>query len=297
MATGDWHEVAARVYRRRFDPCDVTVTAVLGEAGVAVVDTRCSPAEARELKELIRRLTALPVRWVVNTHAHFDHTWGNAEFLAPRLDPPARIWAHRRVPGRLRPDEAGLAEVRALLPAAGLAGLGGGLDEFEPAEPTDLVGDRAEIDLGGRILELRHHGRGHTDGDLWVAVPDAGVVLAGDQVEQSGPPAFGPDSFPLEWPGTLDRALAWMAPDTTVVPGHGEPVDRAFVEDQRTVIEAISRETARLYADGVRVRHAAEAGTWPVPVEAVLDAVRRGYAALAAAGPAGPAAGACTEPA
>ena len=292
MATGDWHEVGARVFRRRFDPCDVTVTVVLGGQGAMVVDTRCSPAEARELKALVRRLTPAQIRWVVNTHAHFDHTWGNAEFLAPRLDPPARIWAHQSVPDRMRLDEPTLAEARALLPADSLEQFG----ELHLAKPTELISDSARIDLGGRILELRHHGRGHTDGDLWVAVPDAGVVLAGDQVEQSGPPWFGPDSFPLEWAAALDRALAWMGPDTVVVPGHGEPVDRAFIEDQRTVISAVARETARLYADGVRIEDAAEAGTWPIAVEALGDAVRRGYAALAAAGPDDPAPTGSTGP-
>ncbi|WP_034262764.1 MBL fold metallo-hydrolase [Actinospica robiniae] len=93
-----WHEAADRVFRARFEPFDVTVTVVVGQAGVAVVDTRGSLAEGREVKEAVRELTAAPIRWVVNTHAHFDHVWGNAEFVAPRLTPPARIWDTSRCP-------------------------------------------------------------------------------------------------------------------------------------------------------------------------------------------------------
>jgi glyoxylase-like metal-dependent hydrolase (beta-lactamase superfamily II) len=287
MTTEGWHEVGREVFRRRFDPFDVTVTVILGGDGAAVVDTRCCPAEARELKDLIRRLTPLPIRWVVNTHAHFDHTWGNAEFAnaefaAPRLDPPAGIWAHETVPDRLRPDGPDVPGLLAELTAAGPE-WPAKLADLEFARPTGLVAASAEIDLGGRVLELRHHGRGHTDGDLWIGVPDAAVVLAGDLVEQSGPPAFGPDSFPLEWPDTLGRALAWMSPDVAVVPGHGEPVGCAFVENQCTVIMEIARETMRLHAAAVPLEHAAEAGTWPFPADELGDAVARGYAALAGA--------------
>ncbi|HEV2635737.1 MAG TPA: MBL fold metallo-hydrolase [Actinocrinis sp.] len=283
MRTQDWHEVGRDVFRRRFDPCDVTVTAILGADGVAVVDTRCSPAEAREVKDLVRRLTPLPIRWVVNTHAHFDHSWGNAEFVAPRLDPPARIWAHETVPARLTWDDPGVTELRALMAAEGPE-WADTLAEVEFAHPTDLVRHAADLDLGGgRMLELRHHGRGHTDGDLWIRVPDAGVVLAGDQVEQSGPPAFGPDSFPLDWPAALARALAWMGPDTVIVPGHGEPVDRQFVENQRSVIETIGHEAVRLHTAEVPIAQAAGTGTWPVAADELGNAVERSYAALAQA--------------
>lgn len=279
MRDEGWREAGERVFRKRFEPCDVTVTAVVGGDGVAVVDTRCSVAEAREAREQIARLTPAPVRWVVNTHAHFDHTWGNAQFLAPRQDPPARIWGHETLPARFDPEEPELAGFLKQLAAVDEA-WAGRVAALELAPPTELVGEAATLDLGGRLVELRHLGRGHTEGDLWIRVPDAGVVLSGDLVEQSGPPCFGVDSFPLEWAATLDRALEWMGPDPVVVPGHGEPVDRAFVAGQRAQIDAIAREIARLHAAGVKAEDAAAEGTWPVEVEALREAVSRGYAAL-----------------
>ncbi|MBR7837215.1 MBL fold metallo-hydrolase [Actinospica durhamensis] len=280
-----WQEAAERVYRARFDPCDVTVTAVVGADGVAVVDTRCSPAEGRELKESLRTLTGAPIRWVVNTHAHFDHVWGNVEFVAPRLTPPARIWGHASVPAGSEFDLAApvtkalLEQLRA--EAAEDPGWAAArLDELEVAAPTELVEERAVIDLGDRALELLHLGRGHTAGDLWLRVDDADVLLAGDLVEQSGPPAYGPDSFPLEWAATLERALALMGPGTVVVPGHGEPVDADFVRRQRAAIDAVAREITRLHIAGVAVEAALDEGAWTLPRAGLGQAVRRGYEAL-----------------
>jgi glyoxylase-like metal-dependent hydrolase (beta-lactamase superfamily II) len=88
----------------------------------------------------------------------------------------------------------------------------------------------AVLDLGGRRAELRHPGRGHTDHDLVVVVPDAEVVFAGDLVEQGAPPDFE-DAVVPDWPATLD-VLLQLRP-RVVVPGHGDPVDAAFVAAQR----------------------------------------------------------------
>jgi glyoxylase-like metal-dependent hydrolase (beta-lactamase superfamily II) len=276
-----WHEAADRVYRARFDPYDVTVTAVVGADGIAVIDTRGSLAEGREIKEALHGLTSAPIRWVVNTHAHFDHVWGNAEFVAPRLIPPARIWAHSSVPGNYEFDLAApgiagfLEELRAKGPEWTAK-----VDELEPAAPTELVEERAVIDLGDRALELLHLGRGHTDGDLWLRVTGTDLLLAGDLVEQSGPPAYGPDSFPLEWAATLESALALMGPDTLVIPGHGEPVGADFVRRQRAEIDAVAQEIVRLRTAGIAADAALAEGDWPFPREGLGNAVLRGYTAL-----------------
>jgi len=281
MTERDWHEIAEGVFRKRFEPCDVTVTAVVGSAGVAVVDTRCSLAEAREIKAQLRQLTSAPVRCVVNTHAHFDHCWGNAEFVAPRLTPSARIWGHASVPARLDPQDPALRALVAQLAAQGPE-WAQRMAELEFRAPTELVQERASIDLGDRALELRFLGRGHTDGDLWILIETgaAGIVLTGDLVEESGPPAFGQDSFPLEWADTLDRALPLIAPDALVVPGHGAVVDAAFVRAQREAIASVAAEIRRLHAAGVPVQSAASAGTWAIEVKALGAAIERGYAAL-----------------
>ena len=125
-------------------------------------------------------------------------------------------------------------------------------------DPADLVGPTREIvvatavDLGGRRVEIAHLGRGHTDGDLVVVVADADVVFAGDLIESAGPPSFGPDSVPDEWAGTLDGLIGLMTAKTIAVPGHGEPMGREFVFEQRGRIAMQAAELAGPAVPGTR---------------------------------------------
>ena len=91
-----WQEVGDRVFRFRYRSLDLNVGAVLGDDEVLVVDTRSFAAEAAELVADLRALTRLPCRQVVNTHAHFDHCFGNATLR------PAAIWGHERCAAHLR---------------------------------------------------------------------------------------------------------------------------------------------------------------------------------------------------
>ena len=131
------------------------------------------------------------------------------------------------------------------------------------------------------MVELVHPGRGHTGGDLVVRVPDADVLLAGDLVEEStlrqGVPGFGADCFPMEWPLTLDIVLGLLTSGSVVVPGHGAPVDRDFVENQRNEIGIVAETIRDLATRGVPVAEALDAAEWPFPREELAHAVRRGY--------------------
>jgi glyoxylase-like metal-dependent hydrolase (beta-lactamase superfamily II) len=113
-----------------------------------------------------------------------------------------------------------------------------------------------------------------------IRVPDADVVLTGDLVEESGPPGFGGDCHPLDWPGTLDVVLNLVTRDTVVVPGHGALVDRDFVEQQRQDIAITAQVVRDLAAAGVPVDRALDEGEWPFPKDALAHAVTRGYAQL-----------------
>jgi glyoxylase-like metal-dependent hydrolase (beta-lactamase superfamily II) len=171
---GGWQEVGDRVYRRRYESLDLNVGAVVGDDQVLVVDTRSHAAEAARLLADLRALTPLPCRQVVNTHAHFDHCFGNATLR------PAAIWGHERCAAHLR---ARAAQERAHL-LRWLPEAAGELEGLELDPPDRTVGDAgADLGVGGRRVELRFLGRGHTDHDLVVVVPDAGVVFAGDLVE------------------------------------------------------------------------------------------------------------------
>ncbi|MDQ4096700.1 MAG: MBL fold metallo-hydrolase [Actinomycetota bacterium] len=262
MGTARWLEVGDRVYCRRYQPWDVTVGVVRGSDGVLVIDTRASHRQADDLRDDLRGLDRRPPLWVVNTHWHFDHTFGNARFL------PAQLWGHVSLPHMLatRGGEAAPEEE----------------DGTTVTPPDHLIDERATLDLGDRAVDIRHLGRGHTDGDLVVSVPGAGVMFAGDLVEESGPPAYGDDSFPLEWPATNARLVGVLRAADRVVPGHGAVVDRAFVFSQLRGLEAVARTIRRLWVGEVPqgAALAAGEGQWPWPATVLADAVARGYREL-----------------
>ena len=274
-----WTELAPGVYQRRYQPLDVSVCVVRGGAGLLVADTRSSHRQADEIGADLRELGTLPVRWVVNTHAHYDHTFGNARF-GPASDLGAPIYGHERVPAHLDDYERPMLAdwiARGVEPA----------DEWREVvitPPTVLVGAALTLDLGDRAAELLHLGRGHTDNDLLVRIPDAGVWLVGDLLEESGPPVYGPDSFPLDWPGTIGRLRASLRDGDMLVPGHGAAVGAAFAAAQQAQLAETAALIRELHAAGVPAERAvAEGGDrWPFPADGMADAVADGYRQLAA---------------
>ena len=230
--TQDWNEIGDRCWVRRYAEWDVNVGVVAGSDGVLVVDTRGTRRQGEALREEVRRL--LPqasVRWVVNTHRHFDHTFGNVAFEA------ATIHAHENAAAGL--DAEAERVRRAVREDDPDDPLNRQVVDTPLRHPDRTFSSVATVDLGDRYVELLHPGRAHTDGDLVLRVPDADVVFAGDLVEESAPPSYGEDSFPLEWPGSLDVAVGVLTAGTRVVPGHGAVVDAAYVGAQREELLAV----------------------------------------------------------
>lgn len=261
-----WVEVADGVLQARYEPYDVTVAVVHGADGLLVVDTRGSRRQGEQLREDVRTL-GRPVRCIVNTHGHFDHCFGNQCFSG---DP---MHGQRGMPAHLQRYEAPMLA----------RSIASGNDEFADVvltSPTDLVDDLDRIDLGDRVVDLWHLGRGHTDHDLLLHID--GTWIVGDLVEESGPPAYGDDSFPLDWPQTVAVLLDRLGAENVVVPGHGAVVDRSFVVGQHRDLAAVEVLIVALHTAGVPVDQAlAEGGArWPFPPEGLADAVRRGYAQL-----------------
>jgi hypothetical protein len=93
-------------------------------------------------------------------------------------------------------------------------------------------------------------------------------------------PGFGDDCFPLDWSASLDIVVGMLPGDAVVVPGHGLPVNRDFVEEQRNAIAVVAGTIRDLAARGFAVDDALDAAEWPYPAEELGHAVRRGYAQL-----------------
>jgi len=237
-----WREVGDRVFVRRHASLDLNVGLVVGDGGCLVVDTRCSATEGRDLADSVRRVTPAP--WAIaTTHAHFDHCFGTSAFL------PAPVWAQARCASAIATrGAADRLRVARLYEQDGQPEIGEQILASPLVVPDQVVERSATVSVGGRQVALRHLGRGHTDHDLVVVIGDAGVVLAGDLVEQSAPPQFR-DGFPLDWPATLDAMLATTAAPV-VVPGHGDVVDRAFVAAQRDLLAELVRRSIEARAEG-----------------------------------------------
>jgi glyoxylase-like metal-dependent hydrolase (beta-lactamase superfamily II) len=268
------------VWVARYEWADANVTAIGSERGLVVVDTHGSTAAGRLVLDDLRRLGAGEVHAVVNTHWHWDHSFGNAAFR--EHDPDVPIHAHEQAAAWLAergeetkarwleyPEDPHAAEVA----------------DTEIVLPDRVFSMAHALDLGDRAVELLHLGRGHTDGDLVVRIPDADVVLGGDLVEESAHPWIGMDSWPLEWPSTLEAVLGQLGLETMVVPGHGVVVDRAFVENQRRELGLIAESVQRLVVAGVPIEEAAAQGDWPWEADdpRIANAVTRGYEHLGGA--------------
>lgn len=259
-------EVGDRVFRRRYEYLDSNIGVVIGDDEVLVVDSRATHRQADELIAELAVLTTLPVRYLVNTHWHWDHVWGNARF------PNVEIWGHTRT--RLEIIERG-EEARADVLGWIEEEHRRATQEVELVAPEHTFTALADLVVGGRLVQLRYHGRAHTDADVVIHVPDAGVTFLGDLVEEGSPPSFG-DSYPLDWPVTLEVVEQTLHP--VVVPGHGDVVGRVFVATQRAELAEIARlvEEASAGADREATLRA-----MPYPEEYSAEALERGLAQLA----------------
>jgi len=229
---------------------------VVGADAAAVVDSGGSLVEAQSFIAAIARATRKPVRYLINTHVHPDHIFGNAAFrpLGPE------IVGHRNLPAALEARGAFyLHNYREQL--------GGKLMEgIEIVPPTLLVDDALRLDLGGRVIELRAWEAAHTDNDLTVLDATSGTLFAGDLVFLGHLPTI--DGSLLGWLRQMD-ALAGIDA-AHVVPGHG-PTPSAWpsaLDDERRYFDALAADLRQAIKEGTPLAQAvktagrSEASNW-----------------------------------
>lgn len=260
-------ELAPQVYGfvSDFDPnCGF----VVGERGVLVVDTRATPRLARDLVAAIRSVTDKPVRHVFLTHYHAVRVLGAAAFDAPRPTVIASAGTRRWIEQR---GQADYDSERGRFPR-----LFQGHEEIPGLTRPDLVfEDELVVDMGGFDVELKHIGRGHSQGDSVAWLPRQRVLFAGDLVENRCA-VYAGDGYLREWSSTLARLEA-LEPQV-LLPGRGAALRdaasaRAAIGATRGFLDAVWRHVERARAHGLTRRGIYEAtldamapayGDWPV---------------------------------
>lgn len=228
--------------------------AVVADAGVVLVDPLLSPAHARRVEAALRQKTDLPVRLVVLTHHHPDHAWGAVHFVRQG----ALLVAHRACRERMATDHPSQLAARRSQPEAAEW-----LADVALVLPSLTFDEGVTVHFGADV-EVWHPGPGHTPGDVFLYLPEAGVAVCGDLV-------FSGYHFNYQDadPGGLRRGLeALRALDAEVfVPGHGPPGGPELLQAQAAYHDAVERT----------VREALAAGKGEAEVTAQLRAQFPGY--------------------
>jgi len=245
-------QVAPGIYMRRGvdedasasnDDAIANIGFIVGGEAVAVTDAGGSLNDGRRLRASIRRVTQLPIRYVLMSHVHPDHVFGAGAFSA---DHPTFV-GHAALPGALASRwEYYRARTEAIL----------GRDTVGPlVMPAMLVKDHAQIDLGGRVLELTAHGIAHTDCDLSAFDRQSATLIAADLIFVRRAPSL--DGSLRGW--LKELAMLKGAPAKRAVPGHG-PTSVNWPEgsqDLERYLQVLQRDTRAAIKKGVEIDAAA----------------------------------------
>lgn len=192
---------------------------IVGSKGVAVIDTGGSLKVGQQLRDAIRKVTSLPVLYVINTHVHPDHIYGNAAFLADNSNEiQPQFIGHDKLANAMETRREQYTKLNARL-------LHDDADGSELVKPTIAVKTTLELDLGDRKLNLTAHPVAHTNTDLSLIETKANTLFAGDLLFIERTPVLEGDIKGL----IAEIEKLKSSPAKQVVPGHG-PVTKRWLE-------------------------------------------------------------------
>lgn len=212
---------------------------LIGDDSVLVIDSLRVPSFGRDLIKDVKHLTDKPIQYVVDTHSHWDHSWGNEEFpdstiightncRTEMLDLEAREWWMERVVSANDPWSEEAKGVR--------------------ITPPDLTFDTSmSLYFGGRQVDLVYLGRAHTSGDIFIHLPEEKLLFTGDVAQDGGVP-FMLDGYAKDWVET-DSRLAEL-PVERFMAGHGPIGEQSAILEARDFIHTMVGGVEQGIADG-----------------------------------------------
>ena len=230
---------------RRFRCVDeVDTFVVVTERWLVIIDTQSTPALARQLVEQCVGPANGERLLVVNTHADYDHAWGNQLFSGPQATHPAPIIGHVRCAERLAADEGPWSRAR--------------MDELQPGRFDDLVltppnvtvGDAGLTIDGGDLTLTLLHTPGHTEDHFSIWIPELRIVLAGDAAEQPFPHIDTPEGIAQ---ARSSLVLLQELDPLHVLPCHGDTTEPALLERNIAYLDAVVADPELPLAEAARI--------------------------------------------
>ena len=253
-----YHPTEAKENNSKGYPVATSGGFVVGDKGVLVVESMVNKRLAEQVLSFVKEVTDKPLRYLVNTSYHGDHSYGN--YVFPKS---ASIIQHRKTKEFINNPKAFEADKKFM---AQYFGANRGIEDVV-ARPADIILEDAgkmTLDLGNKEVQIMHLGFAQTEGDLFIWVPEDKVFWTGNPV------VAGPPALPWLLDGKYDQSLLTMKKvrkflpeDAMVVPGHGVPIKPKDLDFKIQYLEALGQEVKKALKTGLTLEQAQKSITMP----------------------------------